>query len=156
MNTNTLLQVCLSAFRQIPNTSNLSPVGDSFAEFEKFHTSYDIAAGIEAHLSKPKVFTVILTYPDSTETYSSTSKRPSWQEAVLAVAAEMVERGSVHEGDEIGIMDVFEGEVSSPAGLDRYSVVRVETDSRGKTHLCLIDQEEAWTNDYPVQQGGAR
>lgn len=142
MTSRALLQASLDAFNQIKDHRGLFTAAEGAEELlgDRF-SSYDLAARIAEHLKETKGFTVILGYPDSGETYSSSSHADTWEEAVLEVAADMRddEPDACDEGD-ITIVDVFEGYSghASYSGTDRYAVVRISEEGE----LRLLDQNQ--------------
>lgn len=148
MTSYTLLQLAFDALNQVPHTRGL--FSSALAAEPPFDDRFDtkqLALAIGAHLAATKGFTVILGYPNSTETYSGTSGAETWEEAVAEVAEDMYADNDwedEHIGD-LTITDVFEGTEghSTYPGTDRFAVVRFNDDGKAR----VLDSDEAAKED---------
>lgn len=140
-----LLKICQRALNEIVNQHGLTGRAEWPEPFNGVFTSYDLAAAVDRHLATNKGFTVILGYPaesceGNAETYSSTSSAPTWEQAVLDVAQDMLDEEAVSAEAELTIVDVLEGQRdhSTYPGVDRYAVIRFR-----KAGPVLLDSEES-------------
>lgn len=127
MTTRLLLKLALRALNEIPDRRNISGLPEATGKFSGLFSSYDLAAEIDRHFKETQGFTVILRYPDDgSQTYSGYSNATTWEAAVADVAKQMRDdnSGSIGFGDEIGIVDVLEGDNPTTPGCDLGATVR--------------------------------
>lgn len=143
LNSRLLLQLAERALNEITNQRGIPGLPGAPAPFADQFSSYELAAAVGKHLRENQGFAVILGYPDSAETYSSTSTASTWEEAVKDVAQQMVDEGAVSSSDELSIVDVMEGlEHATFSNVDRYAVVRF--DDKGAR---ILDSQEVQKED---------
>lgn len=108
MNHIQLLQLARNALNMCPRKS-LHGLGLMPAPFNGRHDSYKVVAAIEDYLESRDRFSVTIAYPGSGEgDYRSSSRAPTWEEAVKVVANEMRDDGPLEVGDEIAVLDIID------------------------------------------------